>query len=286
MAHVMDADLPPKRKWVLMAIANVVDGDTWTGWISQKSVAASVPCTEEYVRTSVAWLAAHGYVEVVEKGVRGRATVYRVLRFEKAVDDTRIPPTGAVFDTRIPPTVTGVVAEIPPTGEGVIAEDTPNSEGVNGVPSAKNTPNSDGNTPNSDGNTPNSGTSTSVLYIHPSTSKDKSGAAKPPKARKRATPAPDSLPITEAMREWAAKTVPQVDTGDETEKFLDYCRANGRCFIDWTSAWRNWMRRAPQFGPQAKPVRNPDTYVADMNQRIAHRRAAEDGAAAKLREIL
>ena len=31
---------------------------------------------------------------------------------------------------------------------------------------------------------------------------------------------------------------------DETEKFIDYAKANEKKFIDWVAAWRNWMRKA------------------------------------------
>ena len=247
-----------KKQLVHIAIADVVNNDTMVGFISQESIARAAKCSIEFVRLTVREMIGNGHLEIVQEARQHLATVYRMV----------LP------DASQPPTELGSERPQPPTPA-------PNSDGAE-----------ESQPPTLTAQPPTLTAQPPTLIgdfrpIHPSlSSKDKSGAAKPPKARKRATPAPDSLPITEAMREWAAKTVPQVDTGDETEKFLDYCRANGRCFIDWTSAWRNWMRRAPQFGPQAKPVRNPDTYVADMNQRIAHRRAAEDGAAAKLREIL
>jgi hypothetical protein len=40
-----------------------------------------------------------------------------------------------------------------------------------------------------------------------------------------------------------------VDMVYETEKFLDYHRARGTTFKDWTAAWRNWMRRAIEWAP-------------------------------------
>lgn len=77
------------------------------------------------------------------------------------------------------------------------------------------------------------------------------------KTRKRpATTVPDAFPITDVMRTWAAAKAPGVDVDDQTERFLDWSRANGKTNSDWVAAWRNWIRRAPQFQsrPQPKPV--------------------------------
>ena len=71
--------------------------------------------------------------------------------------------------------------------------------------------------------------------------------------KKQATPAPDIFPITDAMRKWAASKAPAVDIDDETEKLLDWARANGKTYTDWVATWRNWMRREPQFRPRSKP---------------------------------
>jgi hypothetical protein len=67
-------------------------------------------------------------------------------------------------------------------------------------------------------------------------------------ARKRATQAPDSIDITDAMRTWAASKAPRVDLTSETERFLDHHRAKGSTFKDWTAAWRTWMSRAEGYG--------------------------------------
>ena len=71
--------------------------------------------------------------------------------------------------------------------------------------------------------------------------------------KKQATPAPDIFPITDAMRKWAASKAPAVDIDDETEKLLDWARANGKTYTDWVATWRNWMRREPQFRPRTQP---------------------------------
>jgi len=62
---------------------------------------------------------------------------------------------------------------------------------------------------------------------------------------------PTDFVITEEMRAWAKKKVPQVDIEAQTEVFCDYWRAHGKKMMDWAATWRNWMRRAPEF---SRPV--------------------------------
>lgn len=54
--------------------------------------------------------------------------------------------------------------------------------------------------------------------------------------------------ISEAMRSWAEKSVPQVNIDKEHESFVDYWLAHGTKMADWPATWRNWMRRAPKMG--------------------------------------
>lgn len=66
--------------------------------------------------------------------------------------------------------------------------------------------------------------------------------------RKRATQAPDLFPLTDDLREWGKQHCPSVvDPASETRQFLDYHRAKGSTFKDWTAAWRTWMRNAEKF---------------------------------------
>lgn len=48
------------------------------------------------------------------------------------------------------------------------------------------------------------------------------------------------------MRSWAKAKCPNVDIDVETEKFRDheYKDPHG----NWPAAWRQWMRRSPEFG--------------------------------------
>lgn len=77
-----------------------------------------------------------------------------------------------------------------------------------------------------------------------------SGARK--RAAQRATEVPDDFVITDAMREWGRVTCPLVtDPEAQTQQFLDHARATGKRQVDWTAAWRTWMRNVPKFaGPQ------------------------------------
>jgi hypothetical protein len=63
----------------------------------------------------------------------------------------------------------------------------------------------------------------------------------PKRRAKRATPAPDAMPITVEMEEWAAANCPEVDLNRETRRFLDSARSKGREYADWSAAWRGWM---------------------------------------------
>lgn len=81
----------------------------------------------------------------------------------------------------------------------------------------------------------------------------KVGAHGPPNRKNRPnrvgkrTRAPESIEITDRMRDWAADKVPMIDIDYETPRFLDHHRAKGTLFVDWTAAWRTWMTNARKF---------------------------------------
>jgi len=97
---------------------------------------------------------------------------------------------------------------------------------------------------------------------------DHSGASRPqthrPAQATRGTSAPVIFPITEAMCAWAQANAPEVDVERETEQFLDYHRAKGNLFKDWTAAWRKWMRNAPSF-QKPRAMSRASSSQADMN---------------------
>lgn len=83
--------------------------------------------------------------------------------------------------------------------------------------------------------------------------------------KKRASPAPKDFAISDDMREWAHTKTPAIDIDHETERFLDYAKANGKTYVDWSAAWRNWMKRALDY---AKPNTRPPSstqILAEMN---------------------
>lgn len=81
--------------------------------------------------------------------------------------------------------------------------------------------------------------------------KEDIGAAGPKASRKRAeTDVPDIFPVTDAMREYAArKGVTGTAVDEETERFLLSHRAKGTRFRDWNAAWRTWISRVKTYAP-------------------------------------
>jgi hypothetical protein len=61
------------------------------------------------------------------------------------------------------------------------------------------------------------------------------------RAKRAATPPPDTFPITVEMEEWADATCPEIDLDIETRRFLDSAHSKGREYVDWFAAWRGWM---------------------------------------------
>lgn len=88
------------------------------------------------------------------------------------------------------------------------------------------------------------------------------------KVKKSSTSVPDKISISAEMKEWALGNAPSVvhSLERETASFLDWHRSRGRKYLDWTAAWRNWMRKAHEFNvrtaggvahaPQAQPAHN------------------------------
>jgi hypothetical protein len=81
------------------------------------------------------------------------------------------------------------------------------------------------------------------------------------------TSAPDTLPVTEALRRWAAEAVPGLALDREREKFLCYARAHGVTNVEWSEALKGWWLEAYDRGvrrgdlqPMAvpTPARAPD----------------------------
>jgi hypothetical protein len=75
------------------------------------------------------------------------------------------------------------------------------------------------------------------------------------------------------MRDWAKEHVPHLAGQGETEKFIDYWRAQpGQrgVKLDWPATWRNWMRRAAERHPgSALAVRDPVSEQSPGTQRAS-----------------
>lgn len=64
----------------------------------------------------------------------------------------------------------------------------------------------------------------------------------------RRTRAPQELPITPAMREWARENGITADLEAETVAMLDHHRGKGNLQLDWLATWRTWMRNGKKWG--------------------------------------
>ena len=77
-----------------------------------------------------------------------------------------------------------------------------------------------------------------------------------PRAKSRTKRVASQLPadfdITGDMRLWAKQRMPTVDVDHQTEMFVNHWRGTGKAMANWHATWRNWILRAPQFGPTAR----------------------------------
>ena len=93
---------------------------------------------------------------------------------------------------------------------------------------------------------------------------------KPTAARKTKIPSPFLLTVE--MRTWAAESAPGVDLKTETEKFVDYWRAEAKTKADWPATWRNWIRKAQQDhnrpGHRGTAPVNRQQQIEDQNAAV------------------
>ena len=99
-----------------------------------------------------------------------------------------------------------------------------------------------------------------------------SGGGKPPRASRKC---PASFEPEDPVA-WIAEHCPGVDWRLETEKFRDHTFKTA--LTDWLGAWRNWMRKAAEFG---KPSRGEPQWAKDRKAAVA----AYGGAPRKTVEI-
>jgi hypothetical protein len=101
----------------------------------------------------------------------------------------------------------------------------------------------------------------------------KNSSSKSSRARTRGTRIPDDFAVTDEMRAWAKENVPHLAGAGETEKFIDYWRAQpGQrgVKLDWPATWRNWMRRAAErHQPGNALVPTSGSKPSTTDQRVA-----------------
>lgn len=73
------------------------------------------------------------------------------------------------------------------------------------------------------------------------------GGVAPPRPR-AVRKCPESFEVTADLADWAAREVPAVNANSETAKFRDHTFKTA--ISDWPAAWRNWLRKAAEFGPK------------------------------------
>ena len=62
---------------------------------------------------------------------------------------------------------------------------------------------------------------------------------------------------------------PHLNIRTEHERFLDYCKANGKTYKDWDAAWRGWMRRSVEYNrgrTNTRQQQTDDLFTAAQNR--------------------
>lgn len=77
---------------------------------------------------------------------------------------------------------------------------------------------------------------------------------KPPKSK--LTEAPDSFPVTDAMKTYAKKIGYVANLEDLTEDFLLYHQKEGSLFKSWDAAWKTWLRNQLKWYPELNVSKN------------------------------
>lgn len=60
-------------------------------------------------------------------------------------------------------------------------------------------------------------------------------------------PIPEDFRLSDAMRRWAAATLPSLDPDYETAQFISHHLADGGRRKSWPDEWQKWMRRAAKW---------------------------------------
>jgi uncharacterized protein YdaU (DUF1376 family) len=86
------------------------------------------------------------------------------------------------------------------------------------------------------------------------TNKQETGtnSSSPAKAGKRKTSLSPNFILSKkkaelALRYWSGKGRTDLDVREIFEQFTTYCKANGKTYVDWDSAWQTWYVNAVKF---------------------------------------
>lgn len=89
----------------------------------------------------------------------------------------------------------------------------------------------------------------------------------PQKKDRHATRLPSDWQPSEALLAWVSTEFPQIEVTHEAAQFRDYWLASGGTKLDWSAAFRTWIRRArPMGAARPSPVRHSPATMADANR--------------------
>lgn len=210
----------PTEALLLVALADRAGDDGRGAWPSQQWLADRTRVTTRSVRRMLAGLEARGLI------VRGDSRIVDHLPADRrpVVWNLTLAMVRPDLDGRTPTTGRGR----PAGSERPVVDDRPDTDDRSWVTER----------PDAHDRTTGRGRPTN----RPEPSKNL-------EARKRATTAPDTFDIDDALRDWAREKKIIADLDGETERFLDHHRAKGNTFKDWRAAWRTWMSRSRDYAP-------------------------------------
>lgn len=99
-------------------------------------------------------------------------------------------------------------------------------------------------------------------------------ASAPARAASKGHRIPDDFSITEAMREWAGKTVPGMDLEWHTQLFMNHFQSKpgaDAMKLDWNKTWQTWLMRDYKPSRPAQGAARPsatDAKVAQANSAV------------------
>lgn len=114
---------------------------------------------------------------------------------------------------------------------------------------------------------------------HEPDKKEEPPVSPPAGDKKRRTRLPDNFPnewcLSAAKDYWLGKGRGDLVAADIAAEFVAYCKANGKTYHDWPSAWQTWYVNAIKFNRPA-PAK-PASVVTDWDEVARRHEALEKG---------